>query len=70
MRPTRRYYLEYRHPDDPEPVKLFALGATPCKARSAGFEMLEALLKLSPERPRHSPNRAWRLVTQDDLGIV
>lgn len=70
MRPLRRYVLEYRHPDDPEPVRLFALGETPCKARNAGFEMLEALLKVSPDRPRHTANRGWRLTVQDDQGIV
>lgn len=65
MRPTRRYYFEFTK-DGYDPVKLFALGQTPCKARAEAWTMLERYLDASPELPRNS----WRLAQQSDLGIA
>ena len=66
MRPLRRYLIVFEHRDDPMPVKLYALGLTPCAARGQAWTMLEQLLKLSPDRP----SAGWRMASQADEGIV
>lgn len=73
MRPLRRYYIEFTHPDAAKPVKLFTLGRTPCAGKAKGFELLEQLKRYERDHPSDPPmplDNRWKVGLQEDQGIA
>ena len=65
-RPTRRYYLEFRHPEG-RVIKTYTLGQTPCLAKQAGFNQMERLKAIDKSLPQ---DNQWALSVQRDEGVV
>jgi len=65
-RPLRRYYLVFVHPVG-NTIKTYAVGETPCRAKSNGWDQIERLKRADPNLPQ---DNRWTLIVQTDEGIV
>jgi len=65
-RPLRRYEHTFIREGVTGGIILPAIGRSPCLAKNQAFELLEAYLKTHPDLPPSD----WRLIRQNDIGLV